>query len=142
VQFPLSLTQIQIDRISSLRDSILASTPVKLAASKLAGYGGVGGAAGGGSGAGQGGSGGADSSRGVAGLASPYGKGGAAGAGGDTSSLPAVRLTEEVASSALALNNIQLAVACLQRLQGLLEQDVAEVFTDERYVSITTIQSQ
>ena len=138
----LLLPQAQVERISLLRTALMSSTPVKLAAAKLSAYqaavpspvrGGRGGGAafgspallqqlaagrdsagltpvGGGEGGGQGG-------------------GGSSGAAGGRSAAPTARLTEEVAAAALALNNLQLAVACAHQLQRTLQHDLSDYFS-------------
>ena len=49
-----------------------------------------------------------------------------------STSAPVARLTEEVASAALTLNNLQLAAACCNRLQHMLMTEAADVFSDPR----------
>jgi len=114
----MALTQGQLDRLSALRASIMTSSPVRLAAAKLAELQAV--PPPGNPAAMRGGRGG----QGGGGSPVPTGAGSAQPAG----AAAAARLTAEVAAIALALNNLQLAVACVARLRGELEGLAASVF--------------
>ena len=127
------LPPAQVERISLLRTALMSSTPVKLAAAKLSAYQAAV----------------PSPSRGVPRFGSPAllqlaaaaratttGRDGAtpgsSGVGGGPavrSAAPTARLTEEVAASALALNNLQLAVACAQQLQRTLQRDLTDYFS-------------
>ena len=48
------------------------------------------------------------------------------------SSLPAAKLTQDVAATALALNNLQLSVACLGKLSTQMYGLARETFPDQR----------
>jgi hypothetical protein len=122
------LSQVQIERITTLRTALMSSTPVKLAAAKLSAYQAV------------------STTPGRAGLGSPLGvaaralnvRGEGAALGGSStptvgsvprSAAPTARLTEEVAASALALNNLQLAIACVSQLQWGMQRDLSDYFS-------------
>lgn len=123
----IGLPQSQVDRITLLKTALMHSSPMKLASSKLPAY---------------------QASipsplrAGMlpTGFPSPNLLGGAPhsnsaaavapnSATAARSAAPTARLTEEVAASALALNNLQLGVACALQLQRTLQRDVADYFS-------------
>jgi COG4 transport protein len=127
--FSSAIPPAQLERLAALRASIMTSSPVKMAASKLAelqsippssrdAYL-------------QQLAGGASSKKGGYGSPLPGKSGGGSmgSPGPSASTAVAVRLTAEVAATALALNNLQLASACALRLKGELIGQTNEIFS-------------
>jgi hypothetical protein len=134
VQFSAALQPAQLERLVALRQSIMSSSPVKLAATKLAELQAIppssrdaylqqlAGSSGGRRGDGAG--------RGSA-MSSPVPSAGGRGVGMASPAVPGApmaRLTAEVAATSLALNNLQLAAACTLRLRSELEGMTTDIF--------------
>lgn len=130
-----AIAPAQRERLAALRSTIMTSSPVKMAAAKLAELQNIppssrdaalaalaGGARNGGArgGAASPALGSPGVGRSGAGALSSPGPAGSAG--------PIARLTAEVAAAALALNNLQLAGACALRMRAELEAQCDEVF--------------
>jgi hypothetical protein len=136
VQFSAALQPAQLERLTALRQSIMSSSPVKLAATKLAELQAIPPSsrdaymqqlAGSVSGGGRRGDGGGKGSA----LSSPAPSAGSRGGGMASPAVPGApmaRLTAEVAATSLALNNLQLAAACTLRLRSELEGMTTDIF--------------
>jgi len=137
VQFSAALQPAQLERLAALRQSIMSSSPVKLAATKLAELQAIPPSSRdaymqqlAGSGSGGGGRRGDGGGKGSA-MSSPAPTAGGRGGGMASPAVPGAptaRLTAEVAATSLALNNLQLAAACTLRLRSELEGMTTDIF--------------
>jgi hypothetical protein len=115
VQFGVNVSQAQRDRLHHMRSRMMNSPPIKSAAARLVEL----------------------QSPSSPLLRSPQSSSPALklkAPPGTESSVPSARLTEEVASTCIALNNVQLAIACAARMRSELELQVHDVFAEARYV--------